>query len=85
MPLISISTMPDGVAGDGAGSLSAATTGTKEAHKEGNGGWVLRLRCASEGTDSDETLHWRLGQDGRLRETQNGQTVTYVRCVKMTR
>jgi hypothetical protein len=55
---------------------------TKEAHKEGKA-WFLRLRCASEGSDSDVTLRWELGQDGRQRETQNGGTVTYVRCGKM--
>ena len=56
---------------------------TTEAHKEGKG-WVLRLRCALEGSDSNVTVHWELGRDGRLRETQNGQTTTYVRCVKLT-
>jgi hypothetical protein len=57
---------------------------TKDARKEGKG-WVLRLRCAGEGSESNVTLHWQLGQDGRLRATQNGQTTTYVRCGKMTR
>ena len=56
---------------------------TKEAHKEGEG-WVVRLRCAAEGLDSTITLRWQVGQDGRLRETQNGRTATYVRCGKMT-
>ena len=58
---------------------------TKEAHKEGGGGWVLRLQCGSEGFDSTVTLHWRLGPDGRLPETQKGQTTAYVRCSKLTR
>jgi hypothetical protein len=56
---------------------------TTEAHKEGKD-WVLRLRCASEGFESNVTLHWQLGQDGRLQETQDGRTTTYVRCGKMT-
>jgi hypothetical protein len=63
-------------------SAREANCRTKEAHKEGKG-WVLRLQCASEGSDSNVTLHWWLEQDGRLRETQNGQTTTYVRCGKM--
>jgi hypothetical protein len=42
---------------------------TKEAHRDFKG-WTLRLRCASEGADSNVTLHWQLGQDGRLQETQ---------------
>jgi hypothetical protein len=57
---------------------------TKEAHKEGNGGWVLRPRCAPEGTDSDQTL-LAAGARRATARTQNGQTVTYVRCGKMTR
>jgi hypothetical protein len=56
---------------------------TKEAHREG-GGWLLRLRCASEGKDSTITLRWQLGPDGRLLETQTGQTTAYVRCGKLT-
>ena len=53
---------------------------TTEAHKEGKG-WVLSLRCALEGSESNVTVHWELGQDGRLREkTQDGRTATYVRC-----
>ena len=52
---------------------------TTEAHKEGKG-WVVRLRCAAEGLDSTITLRWQLGRDGRLRETQDGRTSTYVRC-----
>jgi hypothetical protein len=53
---------------------------TTEAHKEGKG-WVVHLQCALEGSESNVTVHWELGQDGRLREkTQNGRTATYVRC-----
>jgi hypothetical protein len=55
---------------------------TKEAHREG-GGWFLLLRCASEGSDSTVRLHWRLGPDGRLLETQDGQTRALVRCGKL--
>jgi len=55
---------------------------TPEAHREG-GGWFLLLRCASEGSDSTVRLHWRLGPDGRLLETQDGQTRALVRCGKL--
>jgi hypothetical protein len=55
---------------------------TQEAHKEDED-WVVRLRCASEGSDSNVTVRWRLSQDGRLREIQDGRTTTYVRCEKM--
>jgi len=53
---------------------------TKQASSD-NSGWLLRLWCGSEGTDSTITLRWRLMPNGHLHEDQKGaKSYDYVRC-----
>jgi hypothetical protein len=45
------------------------------------GGWLVRLWCGSEGSDSTLTLRWRLMPNGQLHEDQiGGKSYDYVRC-----
>jgi hypothetical protein len=43
-------------------------------------GWLVRLSCAAEGNEYTLNLRWQLTPNGRLRETQKGQSTEYVRC-----
>jgi hypothetical protein len=53
---------------------------TKQASSDSSG-WLVRLRCGSEGTDSTITLRWRLMPNGHLHEDQKGgKSYDYVRC-----
>lgn len=51
----------------------------KQASSDG-AGWRVRLSCAVEGTESTKTWRWSLAPNGRLYETQEGQSSDYVRC-----
>src|SRR5260221_10920885 len=54
----------------------------KQASADG-GGWLVRLSCGSEGTDSTLTVRWRLMPNGRLHEDQKGgKSYDYVRCTE---
>jgi hypothetical protein len=53
---------------------------TKQASSDSSG-WLVRLWCGSEGTDSTITLRWRLIPNGHLHEDQKGgKSYDYVRC-----
>jgi hypothetical protein len=43
-------------------------------------GWTMRLSCASEGTESAETMRFKLASRGHLHETGSWGTHDYVRC-----
>ncbi|GJD53714.1 hypothetical protein OPKNFCMD_6492 [Methylobacterium crusticola] len=43
-------------------------------------GWTMRLACASEGTESTETMRFQLVDGGHLHETGSWGTHDYVRC-----
>lgn len=45
-----------------------------------NAGWILRLSCASEGTESPETMHFRIMPNGQLYESGSYGKHYYVRC-----
>jgi hypothetical protein len=43
-------------------------------------GWSMRMACASEGNDYNETMRWAMDKSGRLLEKIGRKTKTYVRC-----
>jgi hypothetical protein len=43
-------------------------------------GWAMRLSCASEGTESPETMRFKISPEGHLHETGSWGTHDYVRC-----
>jgi hypothetical protein len=43
-------------------------------------GWNMRMACASEGNDYNETMRWTFDKSGRLHEKIGRKTKTYVRC-----